>query len=270
MKRIQNLMTGALIVAAALLLSSYSSSDDGSNSELVDLGIGIGGAKGSGVAPLLFATGNLIASSSNFNASTPTVSFRIADYANGEYVAQQASFPGYAVDYTSERDLFKVGKVNSPSYWTNDNDYPTAPSENFAGSATEDLIRYAALQEANIPDTYRSATNAEWQAIWRNCPQMWVTKDGISGFLIYGASDATSRDGKDYSVNEIFLPATGFRDGTSVYIRGTYGFYWSGTLYSSNTYFAYSLYFNSWNWYTSYNYRYYGFALRPVSPSPSE
>ncbi len=63
----------------------------------------------------------------------------------------------------------------------------------------------------------------------------------------------------------IFLPASGYRNGTSVYYVGTYGNYWSSTAGSS--YLAYGLRFDSNDLYAgdSNNRRYGGFAVRLVS-----
>jgi hypothetical protein len=272
----RNLFCGMFCAVAvqfcfAATLSSGSTDDFIDDDSMVDLGIGIGGAKGTGVGALLFAKGNLIASSSNFKVSTPTVSFRIADYENGEYVAQQRSFPNYALNYTSERDLFKIGVVNSPYYWTNDTNYPIVPSgTHFAGSATEDLVRYAALREANIPDSSRSATNAEWKAVHDNCTQTWVTKNGIDGVLITGAIAAKSRDGQDYSANEVFLPTSGSRYATAIAGRGSWGYYWSSTLHTSGVNYACNFLVFKIDWHTSNDNRNLAYALRPVCPALAE
>ena len=43
----------------------------------------------------------------------------------------------------------------------------------------------------------------------------------------------------------VFLPAAGYRNGTSVVLVGSYGFYWSSTHNNSNSTAAYGLYFYS-------------------------
>ena len=61
----------------------------------------------------------------------------------------------------------------------------------------------------------------------------------------------------------VFLPAAGRRNGTSVYVVGTNGYYWSASYYSS--YGAYFVGFYDSGLSTNYNdYRYYGRSVRLV------
>jgi len=66
--------------------------------------------------------------------------------------------------------------------------------------------------------------------------------------------------------NSIFLPAAGYRDGTSLCDAGSYGYYWSSTAYEDYSNYAYYLHFNSDNsdW-SYYEYRYIGQPIRPVT-----
>ena len=65
----------------------------------------------------------------------------------------------------------------------------------------------------------------------------------------------------------VFLPATGYRDETTLSNLGSYGCYWSSTKYSSNSR-AFYLYFNNSNVIPqSYYYRYYGICVRLVCPA---
>ena len=65
----------------------------------------------------------------------------------------------------------------------------------------------------------------------------------------------------------MFLPAAGFRGGSSVHIVGFDGSYWSRSLYVSNPDGAYQLYFGSGgvDWY-NYGLREYGLPVRAVCP----
>ncbi|MGM9859719.1 MAG: hypothetical protein ACI31C_03080, partial [Muribaculaceae bacterium] len=65
--------------------------------------------------------------------------------------------------------------------------------------------------------------------------------------------------------NYIFLPAAGWRRGSSLYYRGSNGDYWSGTPREGDSSGAYSLFFNSGDHYRDWYGRYYGFSVRPVS-----
>ncbi|MBQ9474719.1 MAG: hypothetical protein IJU69_00480, partial [Bacteroidales bacterium] len=64
----------------------------------------------------------------------------------------------------------------------------------------------------------------------------------------------------------IFLPAAGRRDGTSLYLAGSYGYYWSSSLNTGRPYFAWRVSFPSYEVYRlSSGRRWYGFSVRPVS-----
>ena len=63
--------------------------------------------------------------------------------------------------------------------------------------------------------------------------------------------------------NSIFFPASGYRDGTGLDSRGSYGYYWSSSLYSSEN--GCSLGFNSGAVYPARNdSRFFGFSVRAV------
>ena len=98
-------------------------------------------------------------------------------------------------------------------------------------------------------------TAEELQELKDNCEWTWTTLNGKAGYKVVSKKNG----------NSIFLPAAGYRDGTSLNNAGSYGYYWSSAPLSSNTYDAYSLYFNSGRHLVfDYN-RYYGRSVRPVS-----
>lgn len=82
----------------------------------------------------------------------------------------------------------------------------------------------------------------------------WTTQNGVYGRKITSKSNG----------NSIFLPAAGYRSGSSLNGGGTSGGYWSRTLYTSYTSYAYYLFFNSSYVNTGYDYRFYGQSVRPV------
>ena len=64
----------------------------------------------------------------------------------------------------------------------------------------------------------------------------------------------------------VFLPAAGYRGGTSLYNVGSYGYYWSASCYNSNI--AYDVYFDDGDLYTdNWYYRYSGQSVRLVCPA---
>ncbi len=106
---------------------------------------------------------------------------------------------------------------------------------------------------ANWGDSWRMPTQNEIQELIDNCTWTWSTSKGINGYEVKGPNG-----------NTIFLPAAGYRDGTSLYSAGEWGYYWSSTPYSGSD-GAYYLYFGSSNRGVDWYDRYYGFSVRPVS-----
>jgi hypothetical protein len=96
-------------------------------------------------------------------------------------------------------------------------------------------------------------TMGEFQELNNNCDSEWTDEDGVSGRRF------TSR----INGNSIFFPASGGRYGTSLNGRGTYGNYWSASLYSQT--YGYDLYFYSGGVNPASNYsRFYGVPVRAV------
>ncbi len=91
-----------------------------------------------------------------------------------------------------------------------------------------------------------------------NCTWEWITYNGVNGYKVTGKPLSNGKR------NSIFMPATGYRYGTSLYGAGSIGYYWSGTLYSSDSYDAYELDFYSDSRYVYDDSRYYGRSVRPV------
>jgi len=80
-----------------------------------------------------------------------------------------------------------------------------------------------------------------------------VTVNGIVGLYLQSKTNG----------NRLFFACSGSGYSTSWYSRGSSGYYWSASFYSARD--ARLLYFNSGGVYPqNYNYRYYGFAVRPV------
>ena len=81
----------------------------------------------------------------------------------------------------------------------------------------------------------------------------WTTLNGVNGRLIVSKSNG----------NRIFLPAAGYHS-TSLYSAGSGGYYWSRSLYTSNSMYARGLGFSSSSISTDTHSRYYGRSVRPV------
>jgi hypothetical protein len=73
----------------------------------------------------------------------------------------------------------------------------------------------------------------EFQELNAQCDSEWTDEDGVAGRRF------TSR----INGNSIFFPASGLRYGAGLYNKGSYGGYWSASLYSQTG--GYNLYFGS-------------------------
>ncbi len=104
---------------------------------------------------------------------------------------------------------------------------------------------------------WKLPTKSQWKELINRCTWTWTTQGGHSGYKVTGPNG-----------NSIFLPAAGYRFGTSSYDDvGCDGYYhyWSATLNGSNTRDAWSLNFSSGNHYMNYSCRNLGYTVRPVT-----
>ena len=112
-------------------------------------------------------------------------------------------------------------------------------------------VQYDAAR-ANWGGTWRLPTKAELAELKENCTWQWTTQNGVKGYKV------TSKVNSNY----IFLPAAGYRNGTSLNFTGSYGYYWSSTPYNDDN--AYNLYFSSDRQGMNSYYRLIGLSVRPV------
>ncbi|MBP5681071.1 MAG: InlB B-repeat-containing protein, partial [Bacteroidales bacterium] len=125
----------------------------------------------------------------------------------------------------------------------------------FTDTKTElDLADDAA--RANWGGSWRMPTHAEQEELVNNCSTTWTTVNGVYGHLF-----TSNNNGKT-----LFLPAVGYRDGTSFLDAGSYGYYWSSSLYSGCPYNAWDLYVypNEVDAFDSFD-RSWGFSVRAVT-----
>ena len=145
-------------------------------------------------------------------------------------------------------DYYAWGETSTKSSYTEENSSTFGKSMgNIGGNSSYDVARY------RWGGSWRMPTKAEWQELVDKCTWTWTTQGGHNGYKV------TGKNGKS-----IFLPAAGWRYGTSPYYVGEYGYYWSSTPDESNTYYAYYLYFNSSYHLVDWLYRNSGRSVRPV------
>ena len=128
---------------------------------------------------------------------------------------------------------------------------------------TDNLTTLEASDDAatvNLGGGARTPTEDEWEELIDHTTSIWIIRNGVNGRLL------TAANGKS-----LFLPAAGYRDGSSLYDAGEYGFYWSSTLYTAIPLYAWDFYFASghqdMDYGSGYNYRYDGFSVRAVRAS---
>ena len=101
---------------------------------------------------------------------------------------------------------------------------------------------------------WRTPTAAEWTWLRENCTWSWTTLSGVNGMLV------TS----NINGNQIFLPAAGYRYNADLLDSGSYGYYWSSSLFEAKSYFATSVYFSNSGVFPGWDQRFFGQSVRPV------
>lgn len=150
-------------------------------------------------------------------------------------------------------NYYAWGETTTKSSYTEDNSttYGKLMSD-IGGNATYDVAR------KQWGSSWRLPTKAEFKELLDedNCTWEWTTQSGVNGYKV------TSK----VNGNSIFLPAAGYRGGSSLHGTGSYGSYWSSTPDGSSTSNAYYLGFTSGAHDTYWYYRRsYGLTVRPVS-----
>ena len=128
----------------------------------------------------------------------------------------------------------------------------------FVGDGITELERTDDAASVNWGGTWRMPTDAEWTELLNTAKFIWSWDSTRKGYTV------TSKV-PGYVGNQIFLPAAGYRGGTNLYGAGSYGSYWSSSLNTSYSSYAWYVYFNSSDVGRSNNDRYYGQSVRPVS-----
>ena len=101
--------------------------------------------------------------------------------------------------------------------------------------------------------SWRMPTSYEIQELFNNCSWEWTTLNDVDGQLITGPNGSS-----------IFLPAA---RGTGIYHidKGSYGVYWSASLYQSHGDYAYGFYFYDGRHRLEDYDRDLGYTIRPVT-----
>lgn len=117
---------------------------------------------------------------------------------------------------------------------------------------------------SNISGTQYDVAHVKWGGSWRmptldeikelgnKCSWKWTSLNGVNGNLVTGPNG-----------NSIFLPDAGDRLDSEFRDPGSYGVYWSATLYERYSGYAYEINFYGGDWYYM-DHRSYGRPVRPV------
>ena len=201
-------------------------SEQKDNHEWVDLGLPSG---------TLWAT-------TNVGASKPE------EY--GSYFAWGETKPKSDYDWDTYKwcngNPFKLTKYCNVSNY-GDNDFVDNKTE----LEPEDDAAYV-----NWGSKWRMPTKAQLVELLAECDWQWTTTNGINGYLVKSKKNSAS----------LFLPAVGFRWQDGLDHVGSYGYYWSRTLFTDNPYpsEAYYLLFSSDEVKCSGSLRHLGYSVRAV------
>ena len=156
----------------------------------------------------------------------------------------------------ADGDYYAWGETQTKSYYSwstykwgsNPTKYNSSDGKTTL-EASDDVATVKWGKECRMP------SRAEFQELYNKCDWTWKSNyNGTSGYLVKGPNGQT-----------IFLPASGYRYGDLSY-HGSDGYYWSSSLYTSNTDYACYLNFDSgFINPCDINYRYNGHSVRPVA-----
>lgn len=145
-------------------------------------------------------------------------------------------------------NYYAWGETETKAEYTEDNSVTYGQQLNdISGNAQYDAAA------ANWGGSWRMPTRDEITELMYNCSWTPETQNGVDGFKVTGNNG-----------NYIFIPASGYRDGSSSFIYGEC-YYWSSTPHQYSNDYSYILYSDYEYQSEDMNYRYRGLTIRPVS-----
>ena len=167
----------------------------------------------------------------------------------GAYFSWGNIVPHFSANGSTFDDSYDFGTSNSGPYAS------TPGASVGANIPTNDAQHDAALALLGSP--WHLPTKDDFQELYDNTDNEWVAD--FNGTGVAGRKFMKKTDHSVY----VFFPAAGIGYGTSLYDRGSYGYYWSGSWNSADI--AYYLYFSSSSVNPQNNYyRYRGYSVRAV------
>ena len=154
----------------------------------------------------------------NVGASSPE------DY--GDYFAWGETTPKNFYDWSTYR--YSNGDNYQLTKYCNDSLY------GYSGYNDSRIILQSGDDAATANYGGRTPTKEEWEELMNNTTATWTTQNGVEGRRFTGSNG-----------NRLFLPAAGYRRGSSLYGAGYYSRYWSSSLNTDCPSHAWLFGFNS-------------------------
>ena len=173
----------------------------------------------------------------NVGATTP--------WSYGDYFAWGETQPKSYYDWSTYK--WCNGSYDTQTKYCTSSSYGTVDDKTVLEAADD-------AATANWGGSWRMPTTEEQQELINNCTWTWTTQNGVNGHKV-----TSNKNG-----NSIFLPAAGGRYTSGLNYAGSDGIYWSSSLYTDSPYNAWGVNFDSSNVGRYYDYRGYGFSVRPV------
>jgi hypothetical protein len=182
----------------------------------------------------------------------------------GDYYAWGETTPKYTGDAQANPPTWKDGQSGGYQ-WSN---YVHGTSQsNMTKYNTK--AKYGAVDNKTTLELTDDAARVVWGGAWRmptsaeldelrnSCSWEWTTVSTINGCLV-------TSNVPGFSNRSIFLPAAGYRESNNLYGLGSSGYYWSSSLWASESNQAGRLFFSSGSFYVDHNGRKQGHSVRPV------
>ena len=168
----------------------------------------------------------------------------------GDYFAWGETSPKTTYNWSTYK--YCNGSYDTMIKYCTNSDYGTVDNKTTL-ELTDDAAR------VNWGGKWRMPTKAEQDELRSssNCTWTWTTQNEVKGYKV-----TSKKNG-----NSIFLPAAGYRIDDNLLNAGSYGYYWSSSLYTSFSDNACNV-----NFYSNYVYLYYyydrydGLSVRAVCP----
>lgn len=158
----------------------------------------------------------------------------------------------YAWGETNAKEFYRWSTYK----WCDGTDHTFSDGSSITKYNTKDnLVKLTKEDDAatvKLGGNWRTPSIEEWQELSANCTFQYISKNGVQGLEFVSTING----------NSIFLPGAGYMDGDSLCIEGR-GYYWSSTRCDSPIQKAWN--FNTYSPVAKdFNYRFYGYSVRPV------